>query len=257
MYYESDPYALNDPQIKAIGVALVSEFNGGTAYFDDIVLKEFDENGTFVQNVYEQDLEDGSGWFFWKAGSTGAGSVSLEAHSGDASLAISGTDHDANFAGSFRYVPKPGHRYAVGGWMKGSAISNDSRPDPRGAWTQVSRALIRLDYFTADGPVTVRDKASLETQIDRTSAWAIRNQVPLYLGEFGVMHQCFENGRGGATWVKDMLDIIRARGIHFTYHSYHEPGFGIFLSEPTTTLPDSRDANQALIDVFTAELATR
>jgi endoglucanase len=252
--YESEPYELNDPKIAAIGVTLVSELNAGTAYFDDLFLKEYDSTGTLVATVYSADLESLDGWYFWKAGSSGSAAVSTEHRSGKASLAISGTDHDASLSGAFRYAPKPGHRYSVGGYIKGVAVSNDSRPDPRGNWTQVSRALVRLDYFSADGPLLARNKAALEASVDRYAAWAEAHDVPLYLGEFGLMHFCFEDGRGGVDWVSDMLDILAARRIHFTYHTYHEPGFGVFLSDATQRLPDMADANLPLISTFEQKL---
>jgi endoglucanase len=78
--------------------------------------------------------------------------------------------------------------------------------------------------------------------------------VPLYLGEFGLMHQCFENERGGTAWVSDVLDIASEHGFNFTYHTYHEVNFGIFLSESSTTLPDESAMNRALVSTFQRKL---
>lgn len=254
-YYESQPYSIDDPAIKALGIALVSELNAGTAYFDDLVLKEYDASGAFVRNVYEQDLETLDGWYFWKAG-TGTAEVSREAHSGRRSLAISGTDHDANLGlVSIRFAPRPGYRYAVGGYMKGVGVSDETRPDPRGDWTQHSRALIRLDYLTAEGEPLRRNQAALAAEIDRYQAWATTHDVPLYLGEFGCIEACFEQDRGGLTWVTDVLDLLAERGIHFTYHAYHEGAFGIFQSDPARQLPDDTRANAPLIELFRSQLS--
>ncbi len=128
--YESKPYKITDPKIKAIGVALASELNTGTAYFDDVTVKEYDESGQLTGTIYEQDLEKMDGWYFWKAGDKGGASVSNEAHSGATSLSIAGTDHDANLAGTWRFPAKQGHSYSVSAWMKGTGVGDESRPDP-------------------------------------------------------------------------------------------------------------------------------
>lgn len=256
-FYESGRYPITDPAIKVLGVVLVSELNAGTAYFDDVVVKEWDAKGAFVRTVLQQDLENLDGWSFWTAGTTGTSGVSTsEKHGGAASLYISNTDHDANLTSSvLRFIPKQGNSYSIAGWMKGVAISNESRPDPRGNWTQISRAMFRFDYLTSSGPVQVRNRDALAAELDQYVAWGKSHDVPLFLGEFGAIHYCFENDHGGTRWVSDMLDLMAARELHFTYHAYHEGAFGIFLSDAATTLPNLAQANQPLIDVFRQKLA--
>jgi endoglucanase len=253
--YESQPYALTDPAIKAIGITLLSELNSGTAFFDDVFINEYDPAGALVGPVYQQNIEALDGWTFWKAGAAGSVALSADAHSGVRSLTITGTDHDASAAAGFRYLPKPGHRYSAGGWIKGAAVSSLSRPDPRGNWTQSSRALVRLDYYTGSGAAAQRNKAMLEASVGRFVAWGAARGVPVYLGEFGVYRACFEGGRGGVAWVSDMLDIAAANRLPFTYHAYHEPAFGVFTSDATVALPDPAAANTPLIDLFRAKLA--
>jgi endoglucanase len=248
--YESQPYVIRDPKIKAIGVTLMSELNAGTAWFDDVTVKEYDETGKLLGTIYEMDLESLDDWYFWRAGNTGTAAVSTEAHSGSASLSITGTDHDASLSGSWRFAVKPGHAYSVSVWMKGKGVGDESRPDPRGSFTQVTRALARLDYYSAEGEVFARNKASLKASLDAYAAWGKKHDVPLFLGEFGLMRQCFENDRGGTAWVSDVLDILSEHGTSFTYHAYHEVNFGIFSSESSTTLPDERAMNQALVSLF-------
>ena len=251
--YESDPYVIDDPEIKVLGIALVSELNSGTVWFDDVFIEEHDWEGMLTRRIFAQDLETMSGWSFWTAGTTGTASVSTEAHSGTASLSIANTDHDANLQNVFRYPVKQGYQYVVGGYMKGQAIPLLSRADPRGDWIQSTRALIRLDYFSASGDLLARDAAALGASLDKFTAWGTAQNVPLFVGEFGLIHYCFEDGRGGTDWVRDMLGLMQARNLNFTYHVYHEPAFGIFQSE-ASMLPELGDANQPLIAVLQAQL---
>lgn len=254
-YYESRPYDVSGPQIKALGVSLISELNPGTVYFDDVVVKEFDSKGVFVRNVVTMDLETLGDWYFWQAGTTGKATVSsTELHSGKASLSLSTTDHDANLGSSFRFVPRPGYRYAVGAWMKGVGTGALSRPDPRGLWTQNTRALVRLDYFSSVGPVLGRTKQALAANLDKYVTWGKAHNVPLYLGEFGLMHFCFEGGRGGELWVRDMFSLLQERKLAATYHTYHEPAFGLFQSDAAVSLPSTSQMNVPLHDALVAAM---
>jgi len=76
--------------------------------------------------------------------------------------------------------------------------------------------------------------------------------VPLFLGEWGAHRNSFEDDRGGLRWVADMLDVMRARRLSFTYHAYHENDFGIYRG--VGARPDPAHANAALIDLFTKTL---
>ena len=53
-----------------------------------------------------------------------------------------------------------------------------------------------------------------------------------------------------------MLDLMRARKLHFTYHAYHEESFGLYRGK-NGTLPDPANANTPLIELFTKQLAGR
>jgi endoglucanase len=92
----------------------------------------------------------------------------------------------------------------------------------------------------------------LASELDRYVAWGRAQKVPLYLGEFGCIKAAFE--RGGLVWVGDMLDLAASRGYGWTYHDYHESGFGLYWGDYPSP-PDPANANQPLIDLFTERLA--
>jgi endoglucanase len=111
---------------------------------------------------------------------------------------------------------------------------------------------IRLDFLGSGAPIQVRNKAFLASQLDRYLAWGHAHGVPLLLGEFGLFRPCFENDRGGLRWVEDMVDLAAQAGLSFTYHAYHEDGFGLYRGDGVI---DPSRANQPLIDLFTRKLA--
>jgi endoglucanase len=139
-----------------------------------------------------------------------------------------------------RFRTAPGATYRLSGWMRGEKV-------PAQATCQ-----IRLDLFSSRAKVHESDRAFVEQEVDAYVAWGKREKVPLFLGEWGVIRFGFDDDRGGLRWVSDMLDIMRARKLSFTYHAYHEDGFGIYRG--AGGLPDPARANTPLIELFTSKL---
>ncbi|MEO7310566.1 MAG: glycoside hydrolase family 5 protein [Chitinophagaceae bacterium] len=93
-----------------------------------------------------------------------------------------------------------------------------------------------------------RNKAYLEQQVDQYLEFGRRNNVPVYMGEFGRIQHCFKNNKGGIAWVADMLDILQEKKLHFSYHVYHEDEFGVYYGDEKAV--DTSKANFALINLF-------
>ncbi|MCL1922126.1 MAG: hypothetical protein FWG50_13825, partial [Kiritimatiellaeota bacterium] len=51
--------------------------------------------------------------------------------------------------------------------------------------------------------------------------------LPVYLGEFGVIKHTMTKEKGGAVWVTDMFDILKAHNVPFTYHAWVDYWFGV------------------------------
>ncbi|MDE6132527.1 MAG: hypothetical protein K2G04_04015, partial [Oscillospiraceae bacterium] len=71
--------------------------------------------------------------------------------------------------------------------------------------------------------------------------------VPVYLGEFGVIADGFKEDRNGVKWVSDVIDICRKYDIGFNYHSFHEEAFG-FYANSALDFPDNK--NEELEELF-------
>jgi aryl-phospho-beta-D-glucosidase BglC (GH1 family) len=98
----------------------------------------------------------------------------------------------------------------------------------------------------------VRNKAYLEAQLNKYLAFGKKHNVPLYLGEFGVIKYGFEPGRGGEQWVSDMVDLLKKNHVNFTYHVYHEDSFGLYYLRGKPV--DTTQANFRLIEIFRQKL---
>jgi endoglucanase len=242
-FYEGNKYKINDPKILSGKPAFVAANNKGKAYFDDFVIKEYDENDRFVKNIYSENINSKSDWYFWSNNNTGRLDLSLDqGHNDDLSLVITGTTDDANTSANiFRFIVKQGYSYSISGWMKGEDINTDAS------------CMIRMDFETSPSGsiVTHRDKNYLEAEVKKYLAFSQKNNVPMYCGEFGVINNCFA-GKGGLQWVNDMLDIFNKYSVHYTYHSYHEDAFGLYYGYDTP--PESSRSNTELINLFRKKL---
>lgn len=243
-YVESPKYKITNTAIKLGKPTFVNRANTGKVWIDDIVVKEYDENNTYVRDVFDIDLNTYDGWYYWSQDGTGsAGADNTTGHSNSNSLYVQQSGSDANLSNSnYYFVPKQNYSYTISGWVKGDNVSVGSA------------AMFRLDFekISAGGSVFTFGKEYLAAQVDQYYRWTKSRNKPLFLGEFGAIQYSFINDRGGVRWVGDMIDILKARDAHFTYHDYHEDGFGIYKGYGSPV--DPSQCNQPLIDLFKSKL---
>ncbi|MGN1135552.1 MAG: cellulase family glycosylhydrolase [Oscillospiraceae bacterium] len=215
-YFESKTISSSNKANIVTPVVTASNLGeGGTAYFDDITLTEISPNGK-RRILFTADFSGGvlnsSPW------SEGGSGVS-EYYDGDGNnekgcLKISGTKsmYVQNFK---RFEMKKGYKYLVSGYIK----SDSSSPE------------IRMDMSLSEN-IRSFDKNYLEESFMPFVEFSEEHNVPLYLGEFGVISEGFENGRNGVGWVRDMISICRKYNIGFDYHVYNEVNFGLYDAYP-------------------------
>lgn len=241
-YLEGEKYKITDPKIKVGLPALVGSGVQGTVFFDDIEIKEYDEQGNFTETVLDMNLNNTDGWSYWSSNGTGDGNVTNSTGNSDnSSLFITNSTADCNLSNYSKvFMAKQGFSYQINGYMKGESIANDSY------------CMLRIDFITTEDPIQKRNKEYLEVGIKKFGDFSAQKNIPIYCGEFGAGVHCFENERGGVQWVTDMIDLLNEYNLHFTYHSYHESSFGLYWGDGS--LPNSSNANQPLIDLFTEKL---
>ncbi len=237
-YFEGEHFKITDENINFGEPVLEAARVGGRVYYDDIVIKEYDENDNFVRNIYEANLNNLDGWSFWSLNGSGSnGLSSTEGHNDTGSLYIDGATDNANMINiQQRFEVRLNYFYEISGWMRGENLVSSSS------------GKLLLDFFATTEPVFNRNKAYLEAKLEEVVDWAKTNNAALYMGEFGTGYPCFQNDKGGLQFVEDMVDIAKKNNIHFTYHVYHEDNFGLYLGG---ALPDPSNTNQPLIDLFT------
>jgi endoglucanase len=247
-HYEGTRITASSSAIAAGKPTLVGQALGaGTIAFDDLTINEYDATGTFTREIEHIYPTATDGWYFWSNNNVGIPGTTSDCETSATCLTITGTTDDANFGGSTHdFSPRPGYQYSVSGWMKGTNL-------PAGAI-----ALIRLDMVGSSTTVGLRDKAGVAALMAPFLNWGKNQQVPLFLGEFGVYKACFAPGKGGLAWVNDAYDLATGDGgasdsrvAGLSYHQYHEDSFALYYGGGPV---DPSNANQPLIDLLTAKL---
>lgn len=100
--------------------------------------------------------------------------------------------------------------------------------------------------------VIKRNKKYLEYEVKRMARFGLKNNVPMYVGEFGAYIRCFDD-RGGLQWLDDTLSLFDKYGLHYTWHSYHESGFGFYTNY--TGFPNPAKERTEITEMFTRYLS--
>jgi endoglucanase len=240
-FFEGTPeYISNDALILGRVVFITSRLQEGKAYFDDIVLSEYDENENFVREIFRQNLNSGTYWF-WSEKGDGKYEISSVGHNDDFSIVASGTSGNGTVTLPFAsFKVKKGHIYKVSGWMKGENL-------PGGA-----NAMITTEFYKSlsGQPIMTRNFEFIRNKIVDYSSYVTSLGYPVYFGEFGTARNTFLNNKGGERWVADALKVFDSLGFHWTYHSYKESSFGYYdgWDEPI----DRNTVNNLLKETFEA-----
>ncbi|MEY3219641.1 MAG: hypothetical protein RIT27_998 [Pseudomonadota bacterium] len=260
-FYEGTLHKVDNDQIIGATPTLISENNSGKVYFDEFIIKEYDQTGKFVREVVNVDLEKKpADWYFlegvnpfisyaesWvgKSLKSGSGKKAIESsgHRGKSSISISGAKGIYGVQNTkFTFGVKKGYSYQINGWMKGDNITGDS-------------ATLGFQFQLLKSGEIARgfDKNYLEyILLDLGLDFYRQKNVPTNLGEFGISVASFDNNKGGLTWINDVLDLMKQYHVNAQYFNYHSGSYGIYRNKQG--FPDPDAANKALINLFTQKL---
>ena len=236
-------YTVTDPDFQFAFPDLQSRNNRGTVYFDDLVIREFDEDGEFVRTVVDYDVETSGPWYLWQPpeeNGTGVVGISSDSHRGNASLTLSNTSTDAALSASMlAFRLELGHTYEVTSWIKGEDVSDSAE------------SMLRLDFWTGPGTLTYWNRQGLSRQLEPYLAWSQEHRAPLFVSEFGTSRPTFDGDHGGLAWTADALDLMLEGGLHFSYFAYRDGYFGLVPGDPNST---DEPENRALAELFAGKL---
>ena len=95
----------------------------------------------------------------------------------------------------------------------------------------------------------VFNKESIRRIINDWNTYPAQQNKPLFIGEFGCFHICFDYNCGVEQYLKDCADVFNNYCCGYNYHVYHESNFGLHLSNPNTSVSKT-DLNKGLYDLL-------
>ncbi|OFY67275.1 MAG: hypothetical protein A3H98_02135 [Bacteroidetes bacterium RIFCSPLOWO2_02_FULL_36_8] len=260
-FYSSEMFKSNDSLIVDAVPFFKCKNNSGCAYFDDFILEEFDAQQNLIRkNHFEIDTIQSlwtlpeidtmksffNNWFLYPdTGNNGNYNLVNTGHIGNYSFSICNTTSFLSLANDqISYKIKPTNYYRISGWMKGSGINGDS--------CSMGLGFQRLNNYSEFVPFT---KQYLQKVFLDKITFGQNNNVPINIGEYGLMKYCFESNistltlnRGGLIWVEDLMDLFEANNVNYQYFAYHSWSFGLFTN--SIGLPDTLFSNKDIINFF-------
>lgn len=220
-YYEGEMFKVTDSTLITGHASLVASKVGlGTVWFDDFIIKEYDNKGVFVRDILTNDIEDIDSWDAWSSNTTGIASRDFGGHKGTYCIKYTGSTADASINNwDNKFEVKYNYSYKISGYIKTKDLPN----------TAFSMFSISFYNSPSGAKNMSRNKDYLRNEISSYVKFGIENNVPLYVGEFGLVRECYQNNRGGDRYLNDVLNIFDEFKLHYTMHVYRENGFGVFL----------------------------
>ena len=238
--FESDFSSLSENwNVGSVTLQAENTGIGGVVLFDDISVSEY-RNGEFQRVIMTLDFETtetDTDFWFWSGDGNGKFYYMDGGYQNSRCLAICDTTSDANVTG-FNYPLLEGCEYKINGKVKYIGTSENCTARPR------------IDYSLYE-TIMVRDISYLEYELMPYIKFSEENQVPVYIGEFGVCIPAWEDNLGAEQYVTDMLTLCNKYKLNFNYHAYTDFWFG--LHRQTLDYTDTQ-MNEELVRIFKENL---
>lgn len=259
--YESKLFRVTDSKMKFGAPELKAEGYTGAVLFDDLIIKEYDQNGIFVRDVAIEFFTDGTVNYWYN--------YSLNDNSPDCFYKVR-NDNDVEHklvlaidslggpivdgawgCEEYYFIPKLNYQYQIIGYMK-EIKSGTGKAGFVISFYEGSDYLKRnIDYL----------RAMIKPFFD----WRSKVNSPLSITEFGATKQCFgydwKNSpldyQGGVEYARDLIRVFKENNTSlYNYWNYHGDHMGIYIiNKYDYTEPVSKSIPLTdLINMFKTEL---
>lgn len=241
--YTSPKIQITDPTVvAAIPLMSIRSGGNGTVQFDNIRVNEYDPKGNWLGEVRSDPLTEQTLWKWWGWQTNPAGVTFTrhndngqnDSHSLSISLQAAPENTLAGWSSDHSWLTiTTGHYYQISGYMRSiPAKTTGTAPPPKAA--------LELDFYAnpTDAPpaLLARDSHYLEYELMKYLQFGIDHQVPVSVLETGLVREAFEiPDKGGAYWLRDLLDLFAKHRVSFAWWSYRGDQMGIY--------PNQQDGN--------------
>jgi len=263
--YESE-WVVLDAQDAVAGLPIMVLRSGasGSAEFDDVKVFEFDTDSGQITEIATAPLSQEGIQQWWPWGNVDPENTPFSQTRSETSgandpysLQIEGVTGAQEYLGwssdSLWFKATPGNLYQVTGQIKGTGIIYPDHPEASSAYIGIELNFYADPIAPDTNGFLFRDRAYLEAEFSKMYQFGIENEVPMSVMEFGTIRDTFETqGKGGAIWITDILEIFHENDISFSLWNYHGSSMGIFLSDYGT---EPSIPNLKLIEILEHALA--
>ncbi len=194
-------------------------------YIDNLVIKEYDQNGTYLRDLRTFDFDTTTPCAGWDLGSGGGGRYSYGASNGTnnsgcavISDVLASYRFYRNYTANMNFPLNPEHTYAFCADIRLENVTDEFS--------------LELGVQTAScNNVYSFNKEYLRACLQPFLSFGTQNNVPLYLGEFGVTRHIMNSEYQGDAWVADTFDLLNEYNLSYSYHDYHEENFGLYIND--------------------------
>ena len=113
---------------------------------------------------------------------------------------------------------------------------------------------ITLQFIPCTANVRHHDKDFLDANIKAYANVAEERQIPFYVGEFGLYkYAFFETNtsnpaeKGAGQYIRELISVFNKYNLAYSYHCYHEDGFGLYC-DGWTSVPSDSPAKEGRIE---------
>lgn len=259
--YESKLFKVTNSKMKFGAPELKAEGYIGAVLFDDLTIKEYDQNGIFVRDVAIELFTDGTVnyWYNYSLSNNPSECFYKVRDESDKdhklALAIDSLG-DPKVDGAwgceeYYFLPKLNYQYKIIGYMK------EVKPGTGKAGFVIS--------FYDGKDYLKRDIDYLRAMIKPFFEWRSKVNSPLSITEFGATKQCFgydwDNSpledQGGVEYARDLIRVFKENNTSlYNYWNYHGDHMGIYIiNKYDYTEPVSKSIPLTkLINMFKTEL---
>lgn len=242
-YIESPKILISGNTNSAYWLFYTSNIKDGTVYFDDLEIKEYDEEKNYIRTIRTEGFTSTTATSGWDLGTGGGGKVAYSSsvgHNALGSIYVTNANNDYRFYNNSLqlFLAQTGHYYTVSTYVKFEDCDSNVVITPA------------LQFTKANTPY-ILNKDYLEYMLNIYLDLGNTNNVPIYIGEFGLPRYIFGNEYKGEEWVSDIFDLLKKYNVSFAYHDFHNENWGYYYN--SMNKPCS-DRNEILRQIFINKL---
>lgn len=136
---------------------------------------------------------------------------------------------DPNVVYEFYFFERDEYTHQFAPWRPEPELRRERRyPDPG--------ETIRYEEHGREPVAFAFDRDYLEHQLARQLELRRRHDVPMFVWGFGLGRACLEHGRGGMTWLEDVIGLFEESELNWVLLAYRDEFFGIADDEEVKAL---------------------